>query len=373
MPDTARILPFRIPTIAAPCSRDEALEKAKAFVRQPYDQRAEDFLESTLSNADVLTSLCSLLWDTVNTSPSEVVLGASQVYGWLQGRKDVRFFFDERDFFLGESALLTAAALRILGKRDETERWLDRAEASFSHTVSPAPHLGRAFYTRLALRFDMRRYEEVLELLPSVTLTFQKLGMERYLAKCFFLEAMALKDLDRHAEAMQKLERLANAPETRYEDGLRGMALLNLGDLQSGAGSCELALTSFAAALPILEAGQKRVALADLKGMVAETLRRMGRTEAALDAYREAVRCYLDLGASTRAAFLRVVLSEALLEAGRPREAEWEIVAALPTIEREGMAPEGLAAMALLRESVRQRKADPKALLQLRHSLQVKG
>ena len=373
MPNTAKILPFRSAPIATSCTREQAVERAKEFVRQPHSQRSADFLEAALSDGDVLTSVCSLLWEAANSTPAEVSQDAAQIYGWLQGRQDSSFFFDERDYFLGESALLAAAALRILGKRDETERWLDRAEASFRHTVSPAPHLGRASYTRLTLRFDMRRYDEVLELVPSVALTFQKLGMERDLAKCYFLEAMALKDLDRQEEAIQKLERLASAAETRHDEGLRGMVLLNLGDLQSGAGNLEVALASFAAALPMLQTAQRRVALADLKGMVAETLRRAGRTEAALEAYREAVRCYQEVGASTRAAFLRVILAEALLEAGRPREAEWEIVAALPTIDREGMAPEGLAAMALLRESVRQKRADPRALVQLRESLKAKN
>jgi hypothetical protein len=66
-------------------------------------------------------------------------------------------------------------------------------------------------------------------------------------------------------------------------------------------------------------------------------------------------------------------LAEALLEVGRAREAEWEILAALPTIEEQKMVPEGFAAIALLRESVKQRKTDPKALLELRQYLKAKN
>jgi hypothetical protein len=65
-------------------------------------------------------------------------------------------------------------------------------------------------------------------------------------------------------------------------------------------------------------------------------------------------------------------LAQTLLEAGQPREAEWQILAALPTIDEEKMVPEGFAAVALLRESVRQRKTDPKALLELREYLRAK-
>ncbi len=107
--------------------------------------------------------------------------------------------------------------------------------------------------------------------------------------------------------------------------------------------------------------------------MLGGTLRRMGHIGAALEAYREAVKDHVTLGMAARVAYLRVLFAEVLIEAGKAREAEWEILAALPTIEDEKMAPEGLAAVALLRESVRQRKTDPKALLELREYLQAKN
>jgi hypothetical protein len=104
--------------------------------------------------------------------------------------------------------------------------------------------------------------------------------------------------------------------------------------------------------------------------MVAETLRRIGQLRAAVDAYREAVNDFVQLGMQTQAAYLRVVLSEALLEAGRHREAEWELLAALPTINEQKMVPEGFAAVALLQQSVKLRKTDPSALSELRRYLQ---
>ena len=66
-----------------------------------------------------------------------------------------------------------------------------------------------------------------------------------------------------------------------------------------------------------------------------------------------------NLGMATRAAYVRVGLRRPFLRPEMPREAEWEILAALPTIDEQGMVPEGFAAVALLRESVRQRKTDP--------------
>jgi tetratricopeptide (TPR) repeat protein len=372
MPSSGNVLRFRTRAETTNVSPSLASAYAKAYLdAAPANETAE--VLGPLGDADVLLSVCNLLRDQVNTSPAEISEKASRLHGWLVGTHPAVGFFDEREYFLGETALTAGAAFRLLGKRDETERWLDRADASFRHTLNPAASLARVAYVRLTLRFDMRRYDDVLELLPSVSLTFQKVGMPAELAKCHFLEAMALKDLGRDEEAKEKLEYLACAAEFDCENAIRGMALLNLGDLQGRAGAFEAALASYALANPLLQSTKRYIALADLKGMVGDTLQRMGRVDQSLAAYRESIQDYLSVGAQTRAAYLRVVLAQALLEAGRPNEAEWEIRHAIPVISTERMVPEGFAALSVLGEAVRQRKADPKALSELREYLQAKN
>jgi hypothetical protein len=49
----------------------------------------------------------------------------------------------------------------------------------------------------------------------------------------------------------------------------------------------------------------------------------------------------------------------------RESEAESNIRTALPALERGEMVPEAVAALAILRESLRRQKADPKALREL--------
>ena len=259
-----------------------------------------------------------------------------------------------------------------MGRREETERWFDRADSSFRHTLNPSPNLARVAYARLALRFDMRRYDDVLELLPSVA-DLQEVGDGPRVGKVPVLEAMALKDLGRNQDAMAKLEGLLAGSEIRCDEALCGMALVNLGDLHGRDNHFDLALKSYTDALPLLQRSKRYVALADLKGMVGETLQRMGRLEPSLAAFREAIRDYSSLGATTRTAYLRVVLAEALLAAGRAREAEWEIRAALPTIESERMVPEGFVAVSALNQALSQRTTNPKALLELREYLQAKN
>jgi hypothetical protein len=106
---------------------------------------------------------------------------------------------------------------------------------------------------------------------------------------------------------------------------------------------------------------------------VGETLRLQGNLSPAVEAFREGIRGYAELGMKTYVAYAQVMLAETLLALGRNREAEWEILSALPTIEEQKMVPEGFAAVAILRESASRRQADPNALRELREHLKAKG
>jgi tetratricopeptide (TPR) repeat protein len=373
MPNSARVLRFPARTAAIGLSVAEALRLACSYLAVPIEGRGEDFRTANLSNPDILAALCDFLREQANRLPALVEVEASDLYSWLSTRKSSVGLLDESDYFLGEMALLAGNASRHVGKREDAERWLDRADASFRHTVNAGPQLARASYARLALRFDMERYDDVIEFLPSVSLAFQRLGMADDAAKCHFLEAVTLKELGREEEAASSLEELIGVLEGRREGALRGAALVNLGDIRSSQGNFGLAIGLYRQAMPLLQAAKRYSLLADLKAMLGETLRRNGHIAASLESYREAVKDNLELGMVTRAAYLRILLAGVLLEAGRSREAEWEILAALPTIDEQRMVPEGFAAVALLRESVRQRKTDPVALRELREHLQAKN
>ncbi len=279
--------------------------------------------------------------------------------------------FDDKDYFLGDTALLVATASRVLGKRAETEIWLDRSEAGFRNTVNAGPLLAGVAYQRLALRCETGRYEDVIELAPMLAVSFSRLKMGREHAKCVFLEGLALKQCGRHEVAASRFESLNNDALASLDPGLTGLAMVNLADIYAAAGSDDQAITAYSQAIPMLTRAGRPAALAHLKGVVGETLRRQGRLSAAVEAYREAIADYEGLKMATWVAYLRIVLAQTLLEASQPREAEWQILAALPTIDEQKMVPEGYAAVALLRESVRQRKTDQHALGELRQYLQA--
>ena len=370
MAEQARILLFP-GRPSKPRSAADAQSAARKYLELGVEDRASVDVDTVFGDLDVLLAICAQLREMANSDPKSVLAEGQRVFAWISRQGATLGYFDERDYFLGESALLTGMACRQLGDKGAAELWLDRAEASYRHTINPTPSLSRVAYARLTMRYDMSRYTDVLELLPSVALSFKKLGLFSELGKCYFLEAMSLMQLGRTSEAVSRLQAIVSGPEFRSDETLLGQAMTSLGNIYSDEGDQEQALAAYKAAQPLLENGQRYAALADMKGAVGDTLRRLGRASAAIEAYRESVNDYARLEMQTRVAYFRVVLAEALLEAGRPREAEWELFAALPTINEQQMVPEGFAAIALLQESIRKRKTDPKALSELRQYLQT--
>jgi hypothetical protein len=108
-----------------------------------------------------------------------------------------------------------------------------------------------------------------------------------------------------------------------------------------------------------------RVHLVKLQWSMGDLLKKQGNRVAALDAYRQALGDAGELGMRGDVAAIHLVVADFLLEAGQDAQAEWEIRAALPIIDEEKMVPEGIAALALLRESLRRRKIDKQALRDL--------
>jgi tetratricopeptide (TPR) repeat protein len=371
MPETARILAFPAPRRAEPMSPQEAREEARCYLERGSDERNVEETNRYLSEPEILSAVCRLLRDVWNSKPDFVVAEASFLYSWLSSFEGGSFLFDERDYLLGETALLTAGGYRLLGNGEQTERWLARAESGYRHTVNPAPLLAEVAYMRLALWYDRRRYEDVLELLPSTLKSFEKLGMRADVSKARFLEAMTLKECSRNGEAFSKFTALKRSLSEETDTGLLGQVLIETGAYYCADGDYAEATADYRRALSLLNAAGRPAAVAHLQMTLGGTLRLQGMLPSAVEAFREAIRRYDELGMETSLAYCRVILAETLLSVSRPREAEWEILAALPTIEEQKMVPEGFAAVALLKESVRRRRTDPKALRRLRDHLQA--
>jgi tetratricopeptide (TPR) repeat protein len=374
MPDTARILRFpEKPSLRDDLSREAAAARAAEYLRICPSERTDLLRDRLVANAETMLCLLGTLRNRRDSHAEETHQESAALYTWLVGYKSAFGCFDERDYFKGEIALVSAASCRILGRRDQAELWLDRADAAFRHTLNPGPLLAMTAYTRLALRYDMRRYDEVLELLPSLIASFKKYGMGLEIAKCQFLTAATLKECSREADALDVLSALVDSEDCQRDAALFGLALATLGEMQSVTGDLNGALSSYQRAAEVLKNADRAFGLAHLKAAIAQTLRDQGNVAGAIAAYREAATEYAALGMTALAAYMRVVTAESLLAAGRAREAEFELLTAMPVIDQEKMLPEAQAALRLLRESIQQRKTQPGTLSELRKHLSAKS
>jgi tetratricopeptide (TPR) repeat protein len=370
MPKSARVLRFpgSLRRREDPLPTEAAVAFADAYLSVPEADRQRD---GVTGKPEVLFAICRLLCDRRDESPSSVAIEAAALFSQVRDSKEAVGLFDEKDYLLGELALITAGADRLLGKWADAERWLSRAESSFRHVLNPSGKLAQVGYLRLALKFDQRQFEEVLELTPSLLTSFERVDMQREYCKTEFLKAMCLKGLGKEEEAFAIFDELSGRVDPILDSQLLGQTLIEAGAFHAAQRHYDLALETFNRALVQLRQGSRPVFLAHLKATVAETLLLQGKSGAGIEAYREAISDYVALGVVTQAAYLRLLLADELMQADRPREAEWEILAALPTIEEQKMVPEGFAAVALLKESVRRRKTDPNALRELREHLQA--
>lgn len=366
MLNSAHILQFPARSKSAGLTPAEAREVAQSYLGQPLEQRPD-----VLSDADVLAALCTVLREMWETAPATVASEAAELYLSIASDECALGLFDERDYFLGETALIAGTAYRFIGKLDEAERWLDRAESGFRHTINPAPLLANLSYARLTLRYMVGRHQDLLELLPSLVSSFRKLGMDLEADKCRFLEVKALMQLGRTEECLRVLASLRESQPVRGNRTLLGHVLVHTGNCLGSMAQYEDASRMYAEALPIVQGNGPSSGLAQLKFSIGDTYRAQNHLAKALEAYRAAQSDFADIQMTTFVAQLHLVIAETLLSLGRHREAEWEILSALPTIDEQKMVPEGFAAVALLRDSVRLRKTDPNALRELREHLQA--
>jgi tetratricopeptide (TPR) repeat protein len=285
-------------------------------------------------------------------------------YDFLKSRPQVGLY-DEREYFLGEFALLAGTACRFLFLREEARRWFERAEAWFVLTANSSVNIARLAYQRLALKLEERAFDEVLELTPMWIDAFTSLELREDAVKCRFLEGNALRETGRTDDAITVFQEVSRDAELLGNVNLLAQGVGNLGQLFRLRGNLHDALECAQRALPLLQQVNNRVGLAKLQWFVGDICREQGKLGDAVDAYRAGLRDAEEIGIRGDVAAIHLVLADVLLDAGFDRQAEWEIRAALPIIEEEKMVPEGYAALALLQESLRRRKIDRQALRNL--------
>jgi len=348
-----------------PLSSEAGAAAAERVLATPMAERYALAEPLQLEDPETLLSLCSLLRHRLESAPAVVRDEAEFLYRFIESPRREIGLFDEREYFLGETALLAGTACRQLSRREEAHVWFDRAEAGFRHTVNAAGDLSRLGYQRLAERLEERQIDVVLEMLPPLVESFRSLEMRDEALKCRTLEGLALMESDELSEAMRVFEESAEEAERLGNAKLLGSAYTNLTHIHAMLGNADAALAASAKAIPVLRRQNDLVALAKVQWGIATLLRETGRIDASIEAYRRAQEEFASIGMRADVAALNLVIADLLLETGHDAEAQREIAAALPVISELKMAPEGMAALSLLRESARRQEINRQALRDL--------
>jgi tetratricopeptide (TPR) repeat protein len=342
-----------------------AARLASDYLSKDATFREETLIEGTLSQPDVLLALSQKLRGQLN-SPRGVAEEAARIHRWVDSTSAEIGVFDEREYFKGEFALIAGIASRLLGQLDEAEIWLDRAEAAFGGVINPAPNLASVAYCRLTVRYDRGKYEHVVSLVPSLLTTFERLEMTRESLKCRFVLAMAYKDLGMRAESLGILEELRVDARLGGEGDLAPLVFINVGELLLSEGSPAAASEALAMGANLLKDAAPSMSLAHLAAVFAEALNCEGRHQEAANSYRSAAALYKSIGMAGREAYIRLALAETLLQMGDARQAEWEVLAALPAIDEQKLEAPARAAIALLAKSARAKATSRELLGQVR-------
>ncbi len=358
---TGRVI--RFPRL--PLSSEGGHTAGELVLATPIEERYANAESLGLEDPETLLSLCILLRPRLESAPGLVRDEAEFLYRYIESPRREVGLFDEREYFLGETALMAGAACRQLSRRDEARIWFDRAEAGFRHTINSIGDLSRLAYQRLAERLEERQFEVVLEMLPALLASFGQLEMHDEALKCRFLEGLALMESDELSSAVRVFGEIVVEAERLGNPRLLASAYANLTHIYGMMGNADAALAASAKAIPVLRRLDDRVALAKVQWGIATLLRETGQLTASIDAFRTAQAEFEAIGMRADVAALNLVVADLLLETGREREAQREIAAALPVISELKMAPEGMAALQLLRESARRQEINRQALREL--------
>lgn len=344
---------------------EEIENSADRILSLPREARVEGADAIRLEQPDLLLSVCGRLHDRLDTEPAAVRDDAEHLYEFLRLPARPIGLFDEREYFLGELALIAGTACRHLSRRDEARLWFDRAEGPFLHTVSATADLSRLTYQRLALRAEERQVDAVLEMATPLRESFEKLSMPVEALKVGFLEGVALTEGGRLEEAATLYRRICTQAEALGAERLAAAAYGNLTHLYGMQGDAARAIEASRQAIPVLKRLDDRIALAKVQWGLAGMLRETGHIAAAVESYRAAQEQFQTIGMRADVAALHLVIADLLIELGEEGAARQSVVEALPVIQDLQLVPEGMAALQLLRESLREEHIDRPALREL--------
>jgi tetratricopeptide (TPR) repeat protein len=347
-------------------SSSEGHTQADRVLSTPRSERLAKARELHLDDPELLLCLLGSLAKRSDSAPAAVLEEAEFFYGYLEGL-EVRYptdpiLCDEQEYFLGEAARIAGTAARILSKREEARNWFDLSEAWFLTTENASANIARLSYQRLALRIEERDFPGVLRLVPHLIANFERLAMPEDAIKARFLLAVVLKESGRLEDSVPVFDEIVDRSRAIHNDTLLAWASMNLAQTYAMLQDPEKAMAAAEEATPLLRSQGNHVGLGKLQMAVGLLLRSKRSFAEAIEAFRYAQREFSEIALHADVAAVHLIVADLLLEVDQPAQAEWEIRAALPIIDEYKLVPEGIAALSLLRDSIRRRQIDRNAL-----------
>ena len=170
---------------------------------------------------------------------------------------------------------------------------------------------------------------------------------------------------DRPREALSVFHAIADEAEKIGSPRLVASACVNLTQVYGFLGEATQAVSASRRAIPLLRSLDNKIDLAKTQCGIGALLKTKGDLPQAIEAFRDAQEEFRRLEMFADVAAIHLIVGDILLESGNEQKACIEVMAALPVIDRYGLVPEGMAALTLLRESVRQQKVNHQALRDL--------
>lgn len=338
------------------------------FLTLPFQDRSPDLTLRFLNEPAVVLTVSTRLAVFRNVSPAMAANEAAFAYTCLLEACD-GIELESRNHLAAEFALSVCVATRHLGRFSESTAWALRAGRLFAKTESGDAFQAQVDFQHLCIAYERGEFRWVTDRVAAVISSLRAKDPTNQLGRCQFVQALALKDEGLFQEALGRLEGLRNSIDGEADPLLLGLVLANMGESLAGMSNYAAAMRYLQDAIELLRVANVPFAVANFRGILGEVLRDQGRLTEAIDSYRAGLASYCDLEMSARAAYLRVILAETLIAAGREGEATAEILRALPILRREQLVPSALAALTLLQESLRRQEIDPHALRQLRDHL----
>ena len=358
---TGRVLSFprRSP------SADHVRVAAERLLATSHTERGSVDPSPPAEDPEILLEVCRRLRENLESSPPSARKEAEWFYHFLAEPKRAIGLFDEREYFLGEFALIAGIACRQLARREDAQRWFDRSEGNFRLTVNAVADWSRVSYQRLALLLEERKLEDLLEQVPALIESFSKLDMAEDALKCRFLEGLAYVEYGELGGAAEVFKNIALEAKGQNNDKLVATAYTNLLNVLGSLGSHDEAVAYSREAIPVFLRLGNRFGLAKVQWGLGSALRGKGDAVGATQAYRLARAEFSELGMMADVAAANLAIADILLDLKQEAQALEEVLLALPIIDEYKMVPEGMAALALLRESLKQHKVNHQALRDL--------